>query len=60
MDMAKLLTRTIFAYSIKTWNKKRRKEEKHKREKKIRKSTGDITMIINGKKIKAKDLAKQG
>ncbi len=50
MDMAKFLTRTIFAYSVKTWNKKRGKEEKHKRENKIKKSTGDITMIINGKK----------
>lgn len=48
--MAKFLTRTIFAYSVKTWNKKRGKEEKHKRENKIKKSTGDITMIINGKK----------
>lgn len=53
MDMAKFFSKNIFRDSI----RKREKIEEHKNQ--IRKSTGDITMIINGKKIKAKDLAKQ-
>lgn len=51
--MAKFFSKNIFRDSI----RKREKIEEHKNQ--IRKSTGDITMIINGKKIKAKDLAKQ-